>query len=219
MGRGLVLLAVVVTVGGCAPSVPQQVRDHNQQGVALLAQEQAPAARRHFEQALRLNPNDVASRYNLGNAAHRLGDLETAEQSYRDCLTLQPNHTASKHGLARVLVQRGRRDEAWQLADTWAAQQPTPADARVARACLLRHDGDYAAAEQELDLALEAEPRNVHALMERAVFYEEVQRYPERAISLYERLVQIDPSQTEVRNRLAALRRTLPPPTERARLP
>jgi hypothetical protein len=57
-----------------------------------------------------------------------------------------------------------------------------------------------------LHQALDLEPRNVRALVELAVVYEKL-NYPGRALVLYERSLEVEPEQPEVRKKVAELKK------------
>jgi Tfp pilus assembly protein PilF len=192
------------SLAGCVPSTAQQVYDLNQTGVALLARDNYPGAQQQFQQAVHLDPANPVSRYNLGNAAHRSGDMALAERCYRDCLQMHPDHGPSRHGLALLCLQQNRSAEAWQLIEGWRNQRPELADAQAEYGWLLRESGDLPAAQAQLHKALEMDPANPRALTEMAIVYETCS-YPDRARSLYQRALKRDPNQPEVIARLARL--------------
>ncbi len=197
-----ICLALFAT--GCAPTVPQQVYDLNQTGVALLARDNYPAAQQYFHQAVQLDPQNAASRHNLATSAHRAGDVQLAERCYRDCLQLQPDHGPGRHGLALLCLQQNRTSEAWQVIESWRNQRPELADAQAEYGWLLRESGDLPAAQAQLQKALQMDPANARALTELGIIYEACS-YPDRARTLYQRALKRDPHQPEVIARLARL--------------
>ncbi len=216
MPRVGVFVCALLGIGGCAPTVPQQVRDLNQEGVGLLAQRNYPAARKRFEQAVNLDPAEATSVYNLGNAAHHEGGWQLAEKCYRECLQRDADHAGAHHGLALLLVQHNRAEEARRLIDAWLVRRPNSADAHAEQGWLLRESGDLPAAQARLWKALELDPQNPRALVEMGIYYESC-RYPERARGLYQRALEREPNHPEATARLARLRtpRDRPPPPAR----
>jgi tetratricopeptide (TPR) repeat protein len=197
-------LAVCLAAGACATPPEQNVNQLNREGVDLMAGGDHLVAQQRFQEAVKLEPENPTTLYNLGNAAFHLQQWTLAETSYRDCLRLDPNHAACQHALALLLVRRNRPKEAWQLVQDWLARQPDSASAHAAYGWLLRESGDLPAAQEQLQKALELDAANVRALIELGQLYE-AYAYPERARSLYQRALKHEPNNTEVRDRLASL--------------
>jgi tetratricopeptide (TPR) repeat protein len=200
---------MILGIGACTRPVSEQVHDLNADGVALLVRQDYLAAAAHFEHAAQLDPANPATLYNLGNAAHHLGDWASAERYYDGCLQLDSEHAACRHSYALLLLQQGRREEAWQLIGTWLAARPESADAHAEQGWLLRESGDLPAAQARLETALQLDPGNVRALIELGTLYEQY-AYPERARSLYERALRRDSQQLELLTRLARMKRPAP---------
>jgi protein O-mannosyl-transferase len=65
-----------------------------------------------YRQALRLNPDDADTHYNLANALYRKGLLDEAIGEYQENLRLNPNDAGGHNNLGIALFQAGRRLEA-----------------------------------------------------------------------------------------------------------
>lgn len=63
-------------------------------------------------EATRLNPQNAAYWYNLGNAQRELGESEAASRSYQTALKLDPNDADTHNNLGNALRALGRLDEA-----------------------------------------------------------------------------------------------------------
>jgi Flp pilus assembly protein TadD len=192
-------------VGGCADTMQQRVREFNEDGVDLFRKGDYPHARESFQAALILKPHDANLLYNLGQCYERLGQPEKAEQSYRDCLVVQTNHVECRHALAVVLCQHSKEPDASRMIEDWLAHEPRRADAYVEHGWYFRQRGDLDRARSRYQTALEIDPDNVRALNELAQLYETMSR-PERAVALYERSLNLQPDQPEVRHRLETLK-------------
>ncbi|GBD37542.1 Lipopolysaccharide assembly protein B [bacterium HR36] len=199
------LVAAGVFLLGCGKTVQEQVVEHNRTGVGYLVQHQYVAAEEQFRQALQLAPEDLTAHYNLAVAAHLRGQNEQAEQHYRYCLLQDPLFLPARRALAQLLWHQGRQRELEALIVPWVRDRPNSADAQALYGWYLARLGDYPAAAAALDRALALDPQNAFALAERGRIYE-IYRYPERARSLYERSLQHDPWQPELRARLTRLR-------------
>lgn len=198
---------LAVVLSGCAADHSMRAVDsYNRQGIAALAQNDALAAQRHFEQALQRKPHDPNSLYNLATALHHQGRHEAAEQCYNECLALDSAHAAARHGRAVLLMTLGRDREVVDQTERWLARSPQSAAAHAEMGWLLRQRGNLPAAQAHLQRAVELDSRNVRALVELGHLYE-TYRFPDRARVLYRQALDIDPAQTEAHARLTALTR------------
>jgi Tfp pilus assembly protein PilF len=198
---------LLLALAGCTASPERRAYQLNAEGVELLARRDFAGAQDRFQAALALQPADSMTHYNLANAAHQNGNLELAERSYQASLKLQPDYGPCRHGLALLLLQQNRGDEARNLVESWLAEKPMLADAQAEYGWWLRQGGDLPAAQVRLQKALEIDPHNVRALTELGIIYE-AYAYPDRAKSLYQRVLRKEPNQPEVIARLTALKRS-----------
>lgn len=141
----------------CLARGPDTGAVRTQQGLLALRMDNPREALRALQRAVALQPGLVQAWHGLGNAAHALDDLETAEAAFRKALALSPQHTAVWVNLGMTLRLQGRFDEALQclqqaeslghagpeLADTRngvLAEMARPAEAlRGARQLVLAH--------------------------------------------------------------------------------
>jgi tetratricopeptide (TPR) repeat protein len=72
------------------------------------------AARRHLEEAARLDPGRSSTRFNLGCALEQLQDNAGAREQLQKAIDLDPNEPESHFALARVLRKLGETDAAQQ---------------------------------------------------------------------------------------------------------
>lgn len=185
---------------GCQTAENERLRQVNDDGVFLYAQGNYRGARECFDLALTLNPRDDALVYNLGQCYDRLGDAQRAEQYYRHGLELNAKHIDCRQGLAALLERTGRGMEANRVIDEYVQSQPNNADALALEGWKLRQDKNLPKAQEKLQQALAIDPQNRHALVELGILYEAT-GMPERALVLYERVLERDPKQAEVGRR------------------
>jgi Flp pilus assembly protein TadD len=201
MPRAWWLLALIVSVGSCAPTSQERLRDYNQDGIYLYQRGDYLAARECFQAALDLRPEDPELWYNLGACYDRQGMTAKAEQAYRECLQRSVNHADCRHALAVLLVRSNRQAEAARMVEDWLAEQPTLADAYAEDGWMSRQLGNLPRAKTRFQQALQYDPHNQRALIELALVYEAEQR-PDYARDIYERVLERDPHQPDVVNRL-----------------
>jgi tetratricopeptide (TPR) repeat protein len=80
------------------------------------------AARRSFEEAIRLNPDYPDSYYQLSDL-YDADSPKLAEQALEKCLKLDPHHIAAQYALARLYVRTGRKEEGQALFAQLKTQQ------------------------------------------------------------------------------------------------
>jgi tetratricopeptide (TPR) repeat protein len=204
MVRGFCLAAAGLLLAGCTAPRDERIRDYNADGVWLFQQGKYAEAGESFQAALALKPNDAALLFNLGETYQRRATYPQAERYYNQCLELEPNHGPCRFALASLLVQTGRSSEAATMAQNWLYRAPNCADAYALDGWYWHQAGDLPKAQGRLQQALDFEPHNRRALVELGLVYEAMQR-PERAAALYERVLDDDPEQPEVKERYQAL--------------
>jgi len=85
---------------------------HARLGLVFSQEGRTDEAISEYHQALKLNPDDADTRYNLANALYRKGLLDEAISQYQESLKLNPNDASGHNNLGIVLFQKGRRPEA-----------------------------------------------------------------------------------------------------------
>src|SRR3954453_7464829 len=73
------------------PEMIEQARQHHARGCALQAQRGLHLAIDEFQKAIELNPNDIDSRFRLGDLCSRAGELDRAFALWRECMQLAPD--------------------------------------------------------------------------------------------------------------------------------
>jgi tetratricopeptide (TPR) repeat protein len=204
MRRSLWLATAGLLLAGCAAPRDERLRDYTADGVWLFQQGKYAEAGESFQAALALKPNDPTLLFNLGETYQRRAAYPQAERYYTQCLDLEPNHAPCRFALASLLVQTGRSDEAARLGQNWLYRAPGCADAYALDGWYWHQAGDLPKAQARLQQALDLEPHNRRALIELGLVYEAMQR-PERAAALYERVLNDDPEQPEVKARYQVL--------------
>ncbi len=206
MVRWSLIAGLPLAVAGCADLGQEQLREYNRDAMALYEKGSYDHARSMFEAALALKPDDANLLYNLGRCHANLGQTTRAEARYLDCLRIEPNHSECRRALAELLISTQRRDEAVRMSEEWLRSRPDLGPPYALDGWLWHQFGDLPRAQGRLQQALERDARDVHALNELAVVYEEMHR-PDRAAALYERSLDYRSNQPDVKARLASLKR------------
>ncbi len=87
-------------------------------------------ASKRLDEALRLDPLNVAAHVNIGNLRDDQGDLAAAEAEYRRALQIDPDHAAASYDLGVLLLENGRAGEALAPLKRYAELRPDDAEAR-----------------------------------------------------------------------------------------
>jgi tetratricopeptide (TPR) repeat protein len=197
---------LAMCAAGCAPTVQERVHDCNEDGVSLFTRGAYDPARECFQTALCLQPENADLIYNLGQCYQRLGNEQRAEQLYHECLARNPDHAECHHALTLLLLEEGRRQEAVDGVEDWLKRSPENPDALAEDGWLYARGNDPNHAIMRFQDALRYDIHNVRALTELGRVYEEQMHYPDRALSLYQRALQVNPNQPDVIRRVSALR-------------
>lgn len=78
------------------------------------------AALGHFEEAVRLQPNNTEYRYNVAVTLNFLGRIEEAEAALEALIALEPDHARAHHLLAAVRKQDAQRNHVARLGQVYA---------------------------------------------------------------------------------------------------
>jgi superkiller protein 3 len=200
-------------LAGCASTGDERWRQFNDDGVEQFAKGNFADALDSFDYALTMHPNDPVLIYNNAQCYDRLGNVKRAEELYQYCLQRDPKHGDARLALVSLKYRTNRVAEANQQIQDWLRQEPTLADPYVADAWRLRQEGASGPAFARVEQALSLEPRNRRALTEMAILLEN-QGMPDRALALYEWILQREPNQLEIAERREQLRAkgVQPPP-------
>jgi tetratricopeptide (TPR) repeat protein len=201
----LALGALVIGVSGCAQDSAERMKAYNEDGLSLYREGRFYDARESFEQALKLKTDDTGLLYNVAQCYDHEGNAPLAEKYYNECLVKDPNNAPCHHGLTSLMVRNQRMPDAAKHVETWLASSPQLAAAHAEDGWLWHEQGDLPRAQARLEEALLLNPHEWHALTELGLVYEGQQR-PDRALVLYERSLEENPDQLEVKAKVARLK-------------
>lgn len=200
---GGLLLALLAS--GCAAPAEDRARLFNEDGVELFNRGDFANALDSFDLALTLQPQDSVLLFNVAQCYDRLGDVADAEKYYGSCLIRSPKHADAKFALVELLYRTGRKAQADSMVDDWLRQDNKSADAFALDAWRLRQANSFLEAQGRLQQALDIDPHNRRALAELAVSYEQ-SGMPQRAAVIYERILEREPAQAQIEQRLEQLK-------------
>jgi tetratricopeptide (TPR) repeat protein len=134
------------------------------------------AARRDFDQAMRLNPNQPGL-YTLGGMIMDYsGDQQGAARAYQKALEANPNDFEARLRLGVVLYEQRQLDAARQQLDRALAIDPSSLLARYQIARVKRAQGQIAAAVEDLERVVRDEPNWIAPHVELSALYYRLNR-------------------------------------------
>ncbi len=144
-----------------------QVEVHLDLARALQQKGEAERAAEHYAQALRLNPKDDLTAFNLGCLHRGVGKLAEANQSFRVALGLKPGELQYALNLAQVQLELGQSQEALAGLQTAQAQHPQNPELTLMAGRARLECGLVSEAAKVLNAALAANPEvpEGHALL------------------------------------------------------
>lgn len=187
----------------------------NVDGVRMYEQGNYQGAAQRFNRAIANDPVSAEGYYNLAATLHRTGtmynqpqDLKQAENLYNQCLERDPNHVECYRGLAVLLTETERTDAAFRLLEGWHRLSPQSAEPKIELARLLEETGSHEASKAQLVEALALDPHNSRGLTAMARLRDRDGDHAQ-ALADYQRSLEINAMQPEVRTRVATLQAAL----------
>lgn len=161
-------------------------------GLIYSALARHPEAVTSFEEALRLEPQDVASLVHLAAAHHQLEKYETALDVLNQAIALDPTVLEAYSLKGDMLTGAKQYQEAIACYEKVLSFNPENSLAWNNKGVALYGLGHYDKALICYDRALSIHPTDAETLSNKANALTQLKRYPE-ALSLYDQALQIDP--------------------------
>lgn len=177
------------------------VAEQTSQATRLHLQGRIQEAVRIYEQILRVDPDNLAIRYQLGIALQGLGDLAGAAAAYEYVLRVQPDHIEALCQLGMVYASLGRVDDAITLFQQALRIRPNHAAAHNNLGVLLTIRGDLTRAAQCYQQAIQHQPDYAEAHNNLGLIYHRQGQIPE-ALSCFRRALELKPDYAEAHNNL-----------------
>jgi tetratricopeptide (TPR) repeat protein len=158
-----------------------------------------------FQQAAKLQPNDIEPHLSVGPLLEQQSRLPEAEQAYKQALTIDPQSSDALTGLANLYMRSHHFPEAEAAMRKLLVQHPNDASVHLQLGRILAASGQTDEALQELQIAQKAAPNDFNLQREIATLLMDKKKYPE-AEAQYRLMLTAHPNDAEIH---ATLGRTL----------
>jgi Flp pilus assembly protein TadD len=184
-------------------NVPSRLAPY-EEGLGLSARGQHALAIERFEEALARAPDDVRVLFALGNTARVLGLAQPAEAFFRRVLAQEPNRLEALINLANLLRVQGNFTAAEALLLPAMTCHHDSPEFWLTLGSIYRETGDRIRAKEHYCKALEHHPNYPPAMGNLADLLAD-DGYTEDALSLYDRVLQLEKDNAQARLNRAVL--------------
>lgn len=193
-------------------AAPDSARAQLYLGVALTEKQNWGRALEAYETALRIYP-DLPSSINGFNSSYgtlllQLGKVDEAIPYLERAVLSSPKWSTPQYNLGLAYARIGRFREAEASLRRAVALDPGRADAYNSMSRLFIEMGRFREAAEAADAAIQRNPELAWAYFNKAQALERLDQ-PAEAASAYQRMLAIDPTQTDARKRLQAIEKQL----------
>ncbi len=137
---------------------------NNLMGLLCIQTRRPELAATHIQRALKSDPDNAQSHYNLGIACKDLGRLEDAERHFRRTVKLAPDNIEAMNSLGNSLRLRGQDEAAGKWFKQILARQPRHSGALCNLGYLMNKQQRFKSAEDYLHKALANQPNMAEAM-------------------------------------------------------
>jgi len=185
---------------------PRPIEACPQIGQAYEKQGKETRAIAAFEKCLTFEANNPDSLFYLARALERSGQTDRAASLYQLGVAASPGYSDLETGLARMRLRQGKPEEARDLAAAVVRQSPNNTDALLVLGLACQRLGDRTGARNYLERGVKLADTYVDFHLALANMAEQDANL-DSAIEHYQRVADLDKTNTEAARRLALLRR------------
>jgi Flp pilus assembly protein TadD len=188
---------------------PESWMVHHDLGLALFQEGRIDDAVVHYEQAVRLKPNDPKYQYSLGTALLRASRLQEAVEHLREALRIVPEYPEAYNNLGSALAQMGEPQAAMRHYEAAVQLQPDFADAQLNLGGALLRAGHFEEAIDHLQRAVRLRSESPDAHNDLAVALHEAGQ-TEDAVEHLRQAIRLAPEDPRFRQNLKEVLATRP---------
>jgi Flp pilus assembly protein TadD/peroxiredoxin len=176
-------------------------RDNLAYGIAFYQRGYLDQAMKLFQLAVRDNPNDAGTQYNLGTLYLMKGMPAAARAPLEQALKIRPIYPEAQINLGIIAAQEGRPQEAQHYFEEAIRQNPNDVGALMSLGTLYRLQGRFAEAQVPLEQALRSDPEDPKANYELGMLFAE-KGNTERAHQYFQAALRLRPDFPEALNNM-----------------
>ncbi|MGD2089285.1 MAG: tetratricopeptide repeat protein [Candidatus Aminicenantes bacterium] len=188
-------------------------------GYAFLVQNRLEFARRNFERALGINPDNLQAQFGLATRHELLNEKKKAFQVYSKLRTLYPENawvkvrydsiksseTENYLKQAELYKKENREDAYINALEAAARYSPEMIDINMEIADFFNSKQQYPQAVHQYEKVLEKLPHNQEILMKLAEVYEKMNRF-DSALIIYRKMQELRPGDLHISNKINELK-------------
>lgn len=178
---------------------------HSDLGLAYLLGYRFEDARREFEEAVRIAPDQWSHHCDLGTVLARLGDSERAEHELKTAIHLAPREAEPHEQLAEFYLSQNRTADAAELYKLIAQRFPTTLTGELGKIVLLNREGKHHEAVELASFLAAANAQDWQVLLALGSSLNAAGD-PERALTPLEQVVKLRPNSAEAQYQLGLAR-------------
>lgn len=188
-------------------------------GYAFLAQNRLDFARRNFEKALNINPENLQAQFGIATMYELLNEKKKAFQVYSKLRTLYPENawvkvrydsiktSETENYLKKAEMYKNENQEGGYITalETASWYSPEMIDIKVEIADFFNSTEQYEQAVHHYEKIMETLPHQLETLMKLAEVYEKMDRF-DSALVIYRKMQELKPGELHISNKINELK-------------
>ncbi len=158
-----------------------------------------------YQYAIGVDPNYAESHFELAEALQKLNNIPEALKQYDKAITIQPKHAPALLAYGTLLAQLNEYAAAAQQLGKAVEIDPRSKTARRAYLAALERSDQFDKAAEQLTILLNNDPKDPAVLYRDLGLVELARHRPEPAAQAFQKSLEINPDQPDVRQRLGEL--------------
>ena len=160
------------------------------------------------QRALKLDPSDPETHYNVANTLKQLNEFDEAINYYQNAIKLNPNYIEAYNNLAITHKEKGNLEETINIYKKLITMSPNFAEAYNNLGIVLRETNRLKDAEKIYKKAIQINPNYAEAYNNLGITFRELGKLNE-SVDCYKKATQLKPNYAEAYNNLGVILRDL----------